>query len=299
MNRAEQQACPSCGVGLDHDGEDALCPACLMSRVLRADAETVPAGAEAGGGSGRGLPHAAGGVRPPPAVPSELGGYSLVSVLGRGGMGTVYEAEQRSTGRRLALKMLSQRLDSPEIRRRFLREGRLAARVNHPSSLYVFGSEEIDGVPVITMEIAAGGTLQDALDERGPLGVTDAVDAVLDMIDGLDAALERGVLHRDIKPSNCFVSPCGTVQVGDFGLSVSTLPSADSFVTATGGAMGTPAFASPEQLRGDEVDARSDIYAVGATLFALLTGRAPFEGDNAVQVVANVIDTPAADVSGL
>lgn len=291
--------CPRCGVTLEGPAADGLCPACLMSGVLRADAETVVQGNNA-----ETLPMESASARleqPRPVfeLPCELGDYTLVSTLGRGGMGTVYEAVQRSTGRRLALKLLAQNLDSPEMRQRFLREGRLAARVNHPSSLYVFGSEEIDGIPVITMEIAAAGTLQDAIDRRGPLPVTEAVDAVLSMIAGLEAALDRGVLHRDIKPSNCFVSPDGTVKVGDFGLSVSTLPSSDSFMTQTGKVMGTPAFASPEQLRGDDVDARSDIYAVGATLFTLLTARAPFEGDNAVQVVANVIDTPPADVSGL
>jgi uncharacterized RDD family membrane protein YckC len=212
-------------------------------------------------------------------------------------MGTVYEAVHRPSGRRLALKLLDQRLDAPEMRRRFLREGRLAARVNHEASLYVFGSEEIDGTPVITMEIAPGGTLQDALNKRGPMPVTDAVDATLDMIDGLEAALDRGVLHRDIKPSNCFLAPDGRVKVGDFGLSVSTLHSVDTFVTQTGKVLGTPAFASPEQLRGDDIDARSDIYAVGATLFTLLTARPPFEGANPVQVVANVIDTPAERAS--
>lgn len=268
----------------------ALNPARLMSGVLRADDETaVPDDAGA----------VRGGDRRSFDLPCELGDYTLVATLGRGGMGTVYEAVQRSTGRRLALKLLAQDLDSHEMRQRFLREGRLAARVNHPSSLYVFGSEEIDGIPVITMEIAPGGTLQDAIDRRGPLPVAEAVDAALSMVDGLEAALERGVLHRDIKPSNCFVSPDGRVKVGDFGLSVSTLPSADSFMTQTGKVMGTPAFASPEQLRGDEVDARSDIYAVGATLFTLLTALAPFEVDNAVQVVAHVIDTPPADVSAV
>jgi serine/threonine protein kinase len=200
--------------------------------VLRADAETAPIGDLADT-----LPGQPANPREVPPgrefdLPHELGDYTLVAPLGRGGMGTVYEAVQRSTGRRLALKLLAQNLDSPEMRQRFLREGRLAARVNHPSSLYVFGSEEIDGIPVITMEIAPGGTLQDALDRRGPLPITEAVDATLNMIDGLEAALDRGVLHRDIKPSNCFVSPDGTVKVGDFGLSVSTLPSADSFMTA-------------------------------------------------------------------
>lgn len=291
--RADLNQCPSCGVTLDGPRAAGMCPACLMSGVLRADAETASIGSAAETRlAGRALPNR-GEPQREFELPHDLGNYTLVAQLGRGGMGTVYEAVQRSTGRRLALKLLAQNLDSPEMRQRFLREGRLAARVNHPSSLYVFGSEEIDGIPVITMEIAAGGTLQDALERRGPLPVVEAVDATLNMIDGLEAALERGVLHRDIKPSNCFVSPDGTVKVGDFGLSVSTLPSADSFMTQTGRVMGTPAFASPEQLRGDELDARSDIYSVGATLFTLLTGRAPFDGDNAVQVVANVIDSQA------
>ncbi len=297
MSGTTNLTCPGCGAALDSGHADALCPACLMSGVLRADAETLPVVDENEAETIAPVASRAGRVRPGFELPRDLGGYTLVSLLGQGGMGTVYEAVQRSTGRRLALKLLDQSLDSPEMRRRFLREGRLAARVNHPSSLYVFGSEEIDGTPAITMEIAPGGTLQDTLNRRGPLPVADAVDAVLSMIDGLEAALDRGVLHRDIKPSNCFVSPDGTVKVGDFGLSVSTMPSADTFITQTGKVMGTPAFASPEQLRGDEIDARSDIYAVGATLFTLLTARAAFEGDNAVQVVANVIDTPPPPVS--
>ncbi|MHC4074566.1 MAG: protein kinase domain-containing protein, partial [Planctomycetota bacterium] len=183
-----------------------------------------------------------------------------------------------------------QQLDSPDMRQRFLREGRLAAGVNHPNSLYIFGSEEIEGLPVITMEIAGGGTLKDQLKQRGPLPMAEAVDAVLDVISGLEAAFARGVLHRDIKPSNCFVCPNGSVKVGDFGLSVSTLARTDSFVTAHGKILGTPAYASPEQLRGDALDVRADIYSVGATLFTLLTNRAPFEGDNAVQVVANAVN---------
>jgi uncharacterized RDD family membrane protein YckC len=226
----------------------------------------------------------------PSEFPCEFGGYRLLGLLGRGGMGTVYEAEQIATGRRVALKMLGQKLDSPDMRKRFLREGRLAAGVNHPNSLYIFGSEEIEDLPVITMEIAGAGTLKDKLKGYGPMAVTEAVDAVLDVISGLEAAFTGGVLHRDIKPSNCFVSPDGSVKVGDFGLSVSTLAKTDTFVTAHGKIMGTPAFASPEQLRGDALDVRADIYSVGATLFTLLTNRAPFEGDNAVQVVANAVN---------
>ncbi len=301
MSGTTQHTCPGCGAELHNAERVTMCAACLMSGVLRSEAETVEIDQNPEiANDAETLTLSTGRHRRDRdafELPRDLGGYTLVSLLGQGGMGTVYEAVQRSTGRRLALKLLDQSLDTPEMRHRFLREGRLAARVNHPASLYVFGSEEIDGIPAITMEIAPGGTLQDALDRRGPLPVPEAVDAVLSMIDGLEAALDRGVLHRDIKPSNCFVSPDGTVKVGDFGLSISTLPSADTFITQTGKVMGTPAFASPEQLRGDEIDARSDIYAVGATLFTLLTARAAFEGENAVQIVANVIDSPPAPAS--
>ncbi|MHC4992350.1 MAG: serine/threonine-protein kinase [Planctomycetota bacterium] len=296
MDASEQDKCQRCGAAIPASSTEKLCPACLMSRAISPpgsesetiDRETVvmppdlsPAPAE------------------PSKFPSDFGGYRLLGLLGRGGMGAVYEAEEQTTGRRVALKMLSQRLDSPDMRQRFLREGRLAASVNHPNSLYVFGAEEIEGLPVITMEIAGGGTLKDELKQRGPLPVAEAVDAVLDVISGLESAFAAGVLHRDIKPSNCFVSPDGSVKVGDFGLSVSTLARTDTFVTAHGQIMGTPAYASPEQLRGDTVDLRADIYSVGATLFTLLTDRAPFEGDNAVQVVANAVNQEPPRLSEL
>lgn len=283
MNITGKHKCPHCGALIPSTSIGKLCPACLLSGALEPSdhlAETVVA-APAGPLSLHG----------PSQFPCDLGGYRLLRLLGRGGMGAVYEAEELSTGRRLALKMLGRQLDSPDMRQRFLREGRLAARVNHPNSLYIFGSEEIEGHPVITMEIAGGGTLKDKLKQRGPLPVKEAVDAILDVISGLESAFENGVLHRDIKPSNCFLSPDGSVKVGDFGLSVSTLAKTDTFVTAHGvKIMGTPAFASPEQLRGDTLDVRADIYSVGATLFTLLTDRPPFEGDNAVQVVANAVN---------
>jgi len=282
MSDSNSPTCPRCRAPIPAGATNQLCPACLMSGALAAPVdETVSVAAGASP------------ARPSRALtefPREFGGYRLLGLLGTGGMGTVYEAEQLATGRRVALKMLEHQLDSPEMRQRFLREGRLAASVNHTNSLYIFGSEEIDGVPVITMEIAGSGTLKDKLDKRGPLPVTEAVDAILDVISGLEAALAAGVLHRDIKPSNCFVSPDGSVKVGDFGLSVSTLARDDSYATATGVIMGTPAYAPPEQLRGDELNVRADIYSVGATLFTLLTGRAPFEGRNAVQVVTNVVN---------
>ncbi len=282
MNDSEKDTCQHCGAAIPATSTGKLCPACLLSGAMNTPEDEImtvsPAASKA---------LSLYGVSD---FPHEFGGYRLLSLLGRGGMGTVYEAEHISTGRRVALKMLGQQLDSPDMRQRFLREGRLAAGVNHPHSLYVFGSEEIEDLPVITMEIAGSGTLKDQLKQRGPLPVTAAVDAILDVISGLESACAHGVLHRDIKPSNCFVCPDGSVKVGDFGLSVSTLTRADTFVTAHGKIMGTPAYAAPEQLRGDTLDLRADIYSVGATLFSLLTDRAPFEGDNAVQVVANAVN---------
>ncbi len=305
----KSSSCPRCGSSIPAHAKDALCPACLMSQALAMpDDETwsldglslhgmLPAGASAGGLPSDGLPSeglsitdlVGAGPQKTASLPRDFGDYRLLRLLGSGGMGKVFEAEHRPTGRRVALKRLALRLDSPEMRRRFLREGRLAASVNHPHSLYVFGSEDIDGTPVITMEIAAGGTLKDELDQRGPLPVRQAVDAMLDVIAGLQAAGEVGVLHRDIKPSNCFVMPDGSVKIGDYGLSISSLRREDTHLTASGRIMGTPAYASPEQLRGDELDLRADIYSVGATLYTLLTGRAPFDGRNAVQVVANAV----------
>lgn len=233
---------------------------------------------------------------------SEFGDYTILRRLGRGGMGTVYESRHRPSGRHVALKVLSHALDDRAARSRFLREGRLAASLNHANSVYVFGTEEIENKPAISMELVQGGTLEQRVRSDGPLSAGDAVDSVLQIIGGLEAAEAKGVLHRDIKPANCFVSPDGTVKVGDFGLSISTNSTEElstTQITQEGSFLGTPAFASPEQLRGEQLDARSDIYSVGVTLFYLLTGKVPFEGKNMIQLLAKVLDRPAGSVCDL
>jgi uncharacterized RDD family membrane protein YckC len=208
-------------------------------------------------------------------------------------MGAVYEAEDLESGRRVALKVLSHRLDSPDARERFFREGRLAASINHPNSVYIFGTEEVGGTPVIAMELVSGGTLQERVRAKGPLPIGEAVDCVLQIIEGLEAAQRIGILHRDVKPSNCFIGEAGAVKIGDFGLSISTAVRTEPSLTATGAFLGTPAFCSPEQLRGDELNARSDMYSVGATLYYLLTGRTPFDAPNMVQLLATVLEQRA------
>jgi hypothetical protein len=288
-------ACAKCGAERPIDAPEGLCPRCLvmegmMSEVGTLAAETIdfsPSEVVADA-------HAS--TRPQtqaPVVARLFGGYRIIRPLGKGGMGTVYEAEEDASGRRLALKVLAHSLDSEQARTRFFREGRLAASVNHPNSVYIFGTEVIDDLPVITMELAAGGTLQELVKRKGPLPITEAVDAILQVIAGLEAAAAGGVLHRDVKPSNCFIDPDGTVKIGDFGLSISTLARGDASVTTTGTMLGTPAYASPEQLRGDELDARSDMYAVGVTLYFLLTGQTPFTAGNMVKLLATVLERPA------
>lgn len=273
--------CQACGTPLPDGAPPEQCPKCLLAAGLSTERIHGPSAASGQTQATRSheLPR-----------PGELfGHYRISRFLGQGGMGAVFEAEDMESGRRVALKVLGQSLDSFEARERFLREGRLAGSINHPNSVYVYGTEEIGGIPVIAMELVPGGTLRDRVVARGPLPVGEAVDATMQIITGLEAAQASGILHRDVKPSNCFEDIDGTVKIGDFGLSVSSIRT-DAIVTAHGAVLGTPAFSSPEQLRGEELNARSDIYSVGGTLFYLLTGRTPFEGRTAVQVIANVLE---------
>jgi eukaryotic-like serine/threonine-protein kinase len=277
--------CPRCGAELPADVAPDLCPKCLLQAALPTQAGGPKTEKVAGPAPVR--------TRGLPQPGEQLGHYRIVRLLGEGGMGAVFDAEDLESGRRVALKVLGQKLDSPEARERFFREGRVAASINHPNSVYVFGTEEIGGTPAIAMELVAGGTLQDRVRERGPLPVAEAVDAVLQIIAGLEAARRIGILHRDIKPSNCFRDADGTVKIGDFGLSISTAIRTEPALTSAGAFLGTPAFCSPEQLRGDELNVRSDMYSVGATLFYLLTGRTPFEAKNTVQLLATVLEQRA------
>ncbi len=275
--------CAQCGTELPDDVPAELCPKCLLKAAFGTQPIVGPTGTVA-------LPVLPARSRGLPQPGEQLGHYRIVRTLGQGGMGAVFEADDLDSGRRVALKALSHTLDSPEARERFFREGRLAASINHPNSVYVFGTEEIGGTPVISMELVSGGTLQDRVNAHGPLPIGEAVDCVLQIIAGLEAAQRIGILHRDVKPSNCFRDTDGTAKIGDFGLSISTNLRLEPALTVTGAFLGTPAFCSPEQLRGEELNARSDMYSVGATLFYLLTGRTPFEAKNVVQLLATVLE---------
>ena len=269
--------CQHCGTPLPPDAPAGLCPACLLRGPQTAT-------------TGAGQPASDGGQRHDTPMPGrDFGSYRVNRQLGEGGMGKVFEAIQLATGRRVALKVMGQALTHEKDRQRFLREGRMAAAVNHPNVVYVYGSEEIAGVPVIVMELVHGGTLNDRLKSAGPLPPTAAVTLALEIMAGLEAAHAAGVLHRDIKPANCFMTTDSQVKVGDFGLSISTEAHAETRLTAQGIAMGTPAYASPEQLQGEELDLTADIYSTGATLYHLLTGQPPFTTKDFVKQIAEVL----------
>jgi hypothetical protein len=224
---------------------------------------------------------------------AELGGYRVRRVLGRGGMGLVYEAEEIESGRRVALKVLEQRFGDERERERFEREGRLAASIDHEHCVFVFGAAEIHGVPAIAMELMQG-TLADRLTAGGPLPPAAAVDATLQLVAGLQAAAEAGILHRDVKPSNCFVDADGVVKIGDFGISRSLRPAEETALSTRNQLAATPTYASPEQLRGAKLDARADIYSLGATLYELVTGRRPFTAPDLMSLLMAVAnDAPA------
>ncbi len=225
---------------------------------------------------------------PDPELPRTAGGFELRRELGRGGMGIVYEARELSSGRTVALKVLAAELRvSDEAFARFRREARLAASISDHHCVFVYGAHEVEGSPAIAMELCPGETLDQKLTSKETIPVQTAVRWTLEILTGLEAAHERGIVHRDVKPSNCFTTADGHAKIGDFGLS-RTLES-DIQLTQSGAFLGSPLYSSPEQIRGREVDLRSDLYSCGATLYALLTGRAPHSGSNIGEVLARIL----------
>lgn len=221
-----------------------------------------------------------------------VGPYRLERWLGSGGMGVVWEATETKTGRRVALKRLAKSMISDETYvKRFLREAQLVAQISHPKVTFIYCAGSEDDQPYIAMELMPGRTLEDKVKQEGPLPVPAAVDSILDVVDGLIAAHRLGMIHRDVKPANCFLAPDESVKIGDFGLSKSILNN-DVNLTQTGTFMGTPSYAAPEQIRGGDLDGRTDVYAVGATLFHLLTARTPFKGD-AMSITAQIVTDKA------
>ena len=225
--------------------------------------------------------------------------YEILGPLGRGGMGMVYRAFDRELGETVAIKVLRPDLagESGRSERRFRSEIRLARRVRHRNVCSVYGDGEDRGLLYICMELVEGENLARLVREGGRLPPADAWSATLQVADGLRAIHEVGVVHRDLKTANLMRDRRGVVRVMDFGIAKQHgAATGGATVTATGTLMGTPEYMSPEQLRGDEVDFRSDLYSFGVVVYELFSGALPFRGDTAVAtIVKQLHDT--ADLS--
>jgi predicted Ser/Thr protein kinase len=217
--------------------------------------------------------------------------YEIETTLGEGGMARVYRGTDGVLGRPVAIKVLADRYANDDtFVTRFRREAQAAAALNHPNVVSVFDTGDDGQAHYIVMEYVPGQTLADVLKREGPLDPDRAAGIAEDVATALQAAHERGLVHRDVKPGNVMIDPEGRTKVMDFGIARAA---ADDTLTQTGAVLGTAAYLSPEQARGDPVDARSDIYSLGAVLYEMLTGRPPFTGDSPVAIAyAHVNDPP-------
>ena len=220
-------------------------------------------------------------------MPDAIGPYTIVREIGRGGRGVVYEGWDDRLSRAVAIKTIL-RTSDPTMRERFAREARAAAAVSHPNICQLFDIGEHDGEPFLCMELLDGQSLADRL-MGGPLSLPDAATTELAMLSALAALHRRGIVHRDLKPTNIFLTANG-VKLLDFGLARTAAASPDeTAVTVPGMVMGSPRYMAPEQVRGEEVDARSDIFAAGLVLYEMLSGRAAFSGTSPVDVLHAVV----------
>ncbi len=239
-------------------------------------------------------------ITPPrEGVPARIGHYAIARKLGEGGMGVVYAARDERLERTVALKTMSSLAPDETARKRFWREARAAASVNHPNVCHIYEIGDHDGELFIAMELLEGEALAERL-RRGPLSLSEAVPIGLGVLAALQALHARGIVHRDLKPSNVFVTPHG-VKLLDFGLARPSDPElaralgSATELTRTGMMVGTPRYMAPEQVTGEALDARSDLFAAGAILFEMLAGRPAFAGRNVVEILhATLYEQPPA-----
>ncbi len=231
-------------------------------------------------------------------TPSKIGHYTIVSELGRGGMGVVYKAHEESLNRFVAIKVLGEHLcTDPTFVTRFVREAQAAAALSHPNIIQIFFIGEDEGRHFFVMEYVSGKSLLAMVREEGRIDNPRAAQFMLQAANGLAVAHDKGFLHRDIKPANLMVDERGLLKIADFGLA---LPQdAATRLTATGMLMGTPGYLSPEQCRGEAVDRRTDIYSLGVTFFELLSGHTPFHADSPLALLRKILEEEPPDIASL
>lgn len=223
-----------------------------------------------------------------------LGKYQILRRLGKGGMGVVYEAIDQVLQRGVAVKVLREGVAfQQEAVRKFLREARLAARLNHPHVVHVYDADQEKGTCYLVMELMEGGSAHDRIHKWGAFGWVEATQVILDTCRGLGAVHAAGLIHRDIKPSNIMRSNDGTVKLADFGLALASSTVLDRNPSSQ--VVGTPLYMSPEQCRGLKLDPRSDVYSIGATYYTLLTGKPPFDGETAIEIMQGHCTKPIPD----
>jgi serine/threonine protein kinase len=232
-----------------------------------------------------------------------LGPYRIVRMLGEGGMGAVYRAKDTRLGRDVAVKVLTAvTLSDHERLIRFEQEARATGMLNHPNLLTIFDVGDSEGTPFLVSELLEGETLRDRI-AKGPLTPRKAVDVASQMAQGLAAAHEKGIVHRDLKPENIFVTREGRVKILDFGIAkLSAKAGADGptfqmAATEPGMVMGTVGYMSPEQVRGEVIDARSDIFAFGAIVYEMLTGSRAFKRDSAIETLSAILKEDPPDLA--
>lgn len=235
-------------------------------------------------------------------VGRRIGPYEIVELLGRGGMGEVYKAKDLSLGRIDALKVLPPLLAlDPERLKRFNREAKAAGSLTHRNIATIYAVGEAEGLRYIAMEYVAGQTLEDKIGGH-PLPFSTLLDFGAQLANALAEAHTKGVVHRDLNPSNILVTPEGQIKVLDFGIAKishapeqsASSPGSPESATAMGMIMGTLEFMSPEQLLGQKVDQRTDIFALGAVLYHMATGRPPFKGTNIAKIMEQILSSPAS-----
>ena len=229
--------------------------------------------------------------------------YRVTAKLGAGGMGEVYRPHDERLERDVALKVLpAHTLADETARKRFRKEALALSKLNHPNIATIYDFDTQDGVDFLVMEYVEGTTLSEKL-SNGPLPEEEATKLGRQVADALEEAHERGVIHRDLKPGNVMVTPKGQAKVRDFGLAKLVRPVSETAVTEslteTPAAAGTLPYMAPEQLQGEKVDARTDIYALGAVRYQMATGRRPFPEAQAPQLIAAIMNESPQLPSGL